>query len=165
MATETDKASKPSSRKSTDKQQVKQQVKAEEPKTKEREDNAEKVYLEDCNVKTQTRMTQCNLCMTWFYDQCVGVKKGDIVGWWCCGSCRQMLSNVSVMFECFRCFRNVQAQTIEFTKNITKQLSDISSLFSNRLQQLYERRTALANQNNGYASDLAASQTYNKNSL
>ena len=95
--TDTCKASKSASRKSTDKQHVK----AGKPKTKENEYNAEKLCLEDCNVKTQTRLTQCNICMTWFYDQCVGIKKGDIVGWWCCGSCRQMPSNLLVMFQCF----------------------------------------------------------------
>ena len=103
-----------------------------------------------------------NLCMTWFHDQCVGIKKGDIVGWRCCGSCRQMPSNASVMFQSFS---NFQAQTTVFTKNMTKQLSDFSSTFSNRLQQLVDRLTALAIQNKGYASDLTASQTDIKNSL
>ena len=115
--------------------------------------------VEKCEVKTSGDMTQCNLCMKWFHDKCVGIKKSDNVGWWCCGGCRQMTANVSTLIKNFTTFAgSVSKQITDMSSDINSRLSDLSATFSNRLQQLDDRVTALANQNKGFASDITASQ-------
>ena len=115
--------------------------------------------VEKCEVKTSGDMTQCNLCMKWFHDKCVGIKKSDNVGWWCCGGCRQMTANVSMLIQNFTTFAgSVSKQITDMSSDINSRLSDLSATFSNRLQQLDDRVTALANQNKGFASDITASQ-------
>ena len=100
-------------------------------------------------------MTQYNFCMNWFHDKFIGIKKTDNVGWWCCGGCRQMTANVSMLVQNFNAFvDSVSKQISKLSRDMNCKFSDLSSTFSDRLQQLDDRLTALANQNKGFASEL-----------
>ena len=70
--------------------------KTETSKPKETETKGEKQCVDDCELKTGGSMTQCNLCMLWCHGKCIGIKKSDNVGWWCCDRCKQMAANVSI---------------------------------------------------------------------
>ena len=49
-------------------------------KAKEADTKSDKCCIDNCNLKTGGRMTQCNLCMNWFHDKFLGIKKSDGVG-------------------------------------------------------------------------------------
>ena len=100
-------------------------------------------------------MTQCNLFMDWFHDKCVGIKKSDCVGWWCCGGCRLMTANVSMLLQHFN----------TFSDSVSKQISQLSTNMNSRLQQLDDRITAHANQNKCILADITTSQSDIKSSL
>ena len=81
-------------------------------------------------------MTQCNLCMNWFHDKCVEIRKSDSVEWWCCGGCRLITANVSMLLQHLNTFADP----------VSKQISQLSTNMNNRLNQLDDRITAHANQ-------------------
>ena len=100
-------------------------------------------------------MTQCNLCTKWFHDKCIGIKKSDNDGWWCCGGCRLMTANVSLLIQHF----------YTFADSVLKQISQLSTNMNNRLQQLVDRITAHANQNKCILADITSSQSDIKSPL
>ena len=124
-------------------------------KTKEADTKSDKYCVDDCNLKTGGSMTQCNLCMKWFHDKCVGIKKSDSVGWWCCGGCRLMTANVSMLLQHFSTFAD----------SVSKQISQLSTNMNNRLQQLDDRITAHANQNKCILAEITSSQSDIQSSL
>ena len=111
--------------------------------------------VDGCNLKTSGSMTQCNLCMNWFHEKYVGIKKSDNVGWWCCGGCRLMTASVSMLLQ--------QGNT--FADSISKQISQLSTNMNRRLQQLDDRITAHANQNKCILADITSSQSDIKSSV
>ena len=124
-------------------------------KAKEADTKSDKYYVDDCNLKTGGSMTQCNLCMNWFHDKCVGIKKSNSVGWWYCGGCRLMTANVSMLLQRFNTFAD----------SVSKQISQLSTTMNNRLQQLDDRITAHAKQNKCILADITPSQSDIKSSL
>ena len=124
-------------------------------KANEADTKSDKYCVEDYNLKTGGSMTQCNLRMNWFHDKCVGIKKSDGVGWWCCGGCRLMTANVSMLLQHFNTFAD----------SVSKQISQRSTNMNNRLKQLDDRITAHANQNKCILADITSSQSDIKSSL
>ena len=42
------------------------------------------------NHKFTKSMVQCHLCQTWCHYKCIDEKESDIIGIWCCKSCRKL---------------------------------------------------------------------------
>ena len=74
---------------------------------------------------------------------------------WCCGGCRLMTANVSMLLQHFNTFAD----------SVSKQISQLSTNKNNRLQQLDDRITAHVNQNKCILADITSSQSDIKSSL
>lgn len=140
-------------------------------KTKSKSTNSKKAEIKStskgiscvnqCSVKSDV-MTRCNMCMTWFHDQCVGLDEDYNVGWWCCEDCRKMPEKIMQMCTLFKTF---QQHTNDMSKQISDQISELSSNTNNKLQQLDDRITALANQNKCHNETFATAQSDMQQSL
>ena len=119
--------------------------------------NAAKTTARACaeTAGTDKNIESVDKNMNWFHDKCVGIKKSDSVGCWCCGGCRLMTANVSMLLQHFN----------TFTDSVWKQISQLFTNMNNRLQQLDDRITAHANQNKCVLEDITSSHSDIKSSL
>lgn len=44
-------------------------------------------------------MVQCHLCQTWAHFTCIDEKEDDVIGLWCCNSCRNLPKTVSLLCD------------------------------------------------------------------
>ena len=60
----------------------------------------QRICIEECkfeNKKQAKAMERCCICMRWFHQACVGIKKDDPPGIWNCVSCRNIYNDVSYL--------------------------------------------------------------------
>ena len=85
---------------------------------------------ESCTVNPKSKkklsMIQCNVCMSWFHDQCVGLdKNSEPVGIWLCMTCREFPKMVTTELSVMK------SELYDLKQSTTSILTAVKCLTSN----------------------------------
>ena len=70
-------------------------------KKKEAKKNSDQLCFADCKLNRMhnAEMIQCHLCQIWVHMECIDEAADDVVGIWCCNSCRNISQNVTLLCQ------------------------------------------------------------------
>ena len=114
------------------------------PKHKENrmlvEDDDEIQCVASCAGNCASESIRCNLCMTWFHTNCVGISDLALVGAWVCADCRVLPRTVQVL-------ETKMETLLKSTEKIFETINSLAMTFDNKFQNLNDKITSLSNQN------------------
>ena len=103
---------------------------------------------ETCAVNPKSKkklaMIQCNVCMSWFHEQCVGIdKNSDPIGIWLCVTCRAFPKLVTAELSVMRNELNGLKQS---TSSILAAVQNLTSNIERSIGNINDRLTAINKQ-------------------
>ena len=75
--------------------------------------------------------SQCTTCWTWYHDDCVNVKKDELLGTWPCPPCRLMPSNVKKM-------NDTVTQVLSMVTGLSSTVVEMKSICESSSHQLHQ---------------------------
>ena len=93
-----------------------------------------------CTGNCVSESIRCNLCMTWFHTECVGISDLASVGAWVCADCRMLPRTVQVL-------ETKMETLLKSTEKIFVTINSLAMTFDNKFQNLNDKITSLSNQN------------------
>ena len=100
-------------------------------------------------------MVQCHLCQVWVHYDCVGEKEDDIIGIWCCQSCRNISRGVNSLLEKVSSLE----LTIKALQENNSQLVRLVEEQSNAASELREENVALKEQTASLREELSCASS------
>jgi hypothetical protein len=96
-------------------------------------------------------MTRCDLCMTWYHDDCVHISDNDRSGLWMCHSCRQMPSTLDRILSHVEKLTVAVANVNPLMKALTTDLKNLQQTNADLINTLMTKETQLTmmNKENG----------------
>ena len=75
-------------------------------------------------------MVQCHLCQTWCHYKCIDEKESDIIGIWCCKSCRKLPETTMQLCEKIDELNRTVNILLKFANSINQSTSNTQSSYS-----------------------------------
>ena len=82
------------------------------------------------NHKFTKSMVQCHLCQTWCHYKCIDEKESDIIGIWCCKSCRKLPETTMQLCEKIDELNRTVNILLKFANSINQSTSNTQSSYS-----------------------------------
>ena len=136
--------------------QLKQTIQSENAASVNNENQSKTNQYEDSNSKCSDSckislkiknkaQIQCSLCMSWYHEVCVGIKKEDPIGIWLCFTCRNVPKNIRNEISGLK---NDVIQLKTTTDLILSSVNKLSTQLENCVGGINDRITALTQQVN-----------------
>lgn len=107
-----------------------------------------KKYCDNCKILPKHKNKaeiRCSMCMSWYHEECVGIKKNDPIGIWVCLTCRAVPEHIKLEITSLK---NDVSQLKTTTNMILSSVQKLSTQIENCVGGINDRITALTRQIN-----------------